>query len=152
MSPELLQHLRARGAAIRGRWEALLRIERVNGPLANPDILVHLIPDSLARILAMVEKPARTPLSLRDAKAERPPPCDCGYNPYLAYFVAGQQALLETVVLRQAELPPSERHESDVAEIVRAIYRLTRSETEAFCAVCTHRGLVPKCPHSAAAK
>lgn len=153
MDSVLLQHLRARDAVIRERWEALLRIERVNSPLANPDILVHLIPDSLERILNLVEKTARkTPLSLIAVNADRLPPCDCGCNPYLAYFVAGEQAILETVILLQSELPPNGHQESDIAEIVRAIRRLTRSEVDAFCAICTVRGTASKCRHAAVAK
>jgi hypothetical protein len=150
MDSDILQQLRGRGAAIRERWEALLRIERVNGPLANPDILVHLIPDSLARILTLVEeRRPRAPLTLAAANADRSPPCDCGYNPYLAYFVAGEQAILETVVLLQSEMPRKGNPQNDIAEIVRAIRRLTRDEVDAFCAICTHRGSAAKCRHPA---
>jgi len=39
MGPKFLQLLLARSAMIRTKWEALLRVERVSGPLANPDVL-----------------------------------------------------------------------------------------------------------------
>jgi hypothetical protein len=64
MTPELRQELRARSAPIRERWETLLRIERVSGPLANPDALVHLIPHSLERLFKMLATPPRAALSL----------------------------------------------------------------------------------------
>lgn len=148
MTPELLQILRVREPTLRERWEALLRIEPVNGPLANPDALVHLIPDSLGQIFKRLAAPVRTVPTLVSVKAERLPPCDCGNNPFLAYFIAGEQALVETVILLQAEMPPAGRTESDVAEAIRAVRQLARSEIDAFCGICTHHGHAPHCRHT----
>lgn len=145
MTPELLTELRANTATLIQRWEALLRVERVTGPLANPDSLVHLIPDSLPKIFAALTRPTKGTMSFAHATAERLPACNCGNNPFLAYFVAGEQALVETVVLLQAKLPPSGNTESDVAKAILAMRALARNEIDTFCGVCTHRGCLNGC-------
>lgn len=147
MAPDLVQQLRQSAADIRRRWEALLRIERVSGPLANPDALVHLIPDTLAEIFVGLAHGTRRPITFIDAMAERLPTCECGNNPYLAYFVAGEQALVESVVLLQAKLPVAYRRESDVAEAIHIVRALARVEIDNFCGVCAHRGCVKGCRH-----
>ena len=126
-----------------------MRVEPVNGPLANPDALVHLIPDSLREIFATLAKPSKGPPPPRSAKITLPD-CDCGNNPYLAYFVAGQQALAETLVLLQAELPKEERCQGDLAELVHVVRRLAMSEIDTFCEICDHRGTASKCRHASA--
>ena len=149
MQPKLLSKLRARSAAIRSQWEALLRVEPVTGPLANPDVLAYLIPNSLEQIFAELAKPSREPLSLLATK-DYLPACDCRNNPYFAYFIAGKQALVEAVVLAQAGLPVDEHHPSDVAATMRVVRRLARSEIDAFCGACDHRGVAPRCRHALA--
>lgn len=146
MSPERVRELRARSASIRERWEALLRVEPVSGPLANPDALVHLIPETLDKVLALLAKPARVPVSIMAAKA-CVPKCECGHNPYLAYFLAAEQALVESAVLCQAELPATERRQGDVAEVMLAVRRLARLEIDTFCGACVDRCVDPKCRH-----
>lgn len=141
MTPDLLENLRANTAKIRDRWEALLRVERVNGPLANPDALVHLIPQTLGSVLSSLIRKPRAKASFEAAMSERLPICDCGCNPYLAYFTAGEQALVETVVLLQAEQPTNGHSETDVAQVICAIRSLARSEIDTFCGVCTHHGV-----------
>lgn len=150
MAPDLLDLLRARTPEIRERWEALLRIERVSGPLANPDALVHLIPESLDDIFETLAKRPRVPRSLPAAKSVKLPPCDCGHNPYLAYFVAGEQALVETLILLQAALPAALRSEADVAEVIVIMRRFAGSEIDAFCGICAHRTHAHHCRHAAA--
>lgn len=150
MSPLLLQRLRADGAAIHVRWETLLRMEPVSGPLALPDALVRLIPDSLARVFEQLDGEVAQTLLLSDLTEDRLPPCDCGYNPFLAYYVAGERAFIEAVVLLQSD-EPANRNESDLAEVIRAVRRLAIDEIETFCGICAHRGLVPACPLGATA-
>ncbi len=151
MAPRILHYLRARRTAIITQWEALLRVERVNGPLANPDTLAYLIPDSLEQVFTTLAKLSHDPFSRRAAKAPLPS-CDCGNNPFLAYFVAGEQALVEGMVLLQAGLPLDERHQSDVGEIMLAVRRLARSEIDTFCSVCNHRGVASRCRHALAVR
>ncbi|HVU35988.1 MAG TPA: hypothetical protein VHE61_21280 [Opitutaceae bacterium] len=145
MTPEILQQLRDRATDVRARWEALLRIEPTSGPLANPDTLALLIPQTLAQLLhSLVHRPAIR-MTLAAAHAIRPPGCGCGYNPFVAYYVAAEQALVETVILIQAGLPAAVRIESDVAEMVSAVRRTACAEIKTFCGICRHKGLVSDC-------
>lgn len=136
MRPVVLRAMRSRLASIRVAWECLLRLERVNGPLAHPDALVHLIPTSVHQILAAAAATREEPLSLREAHGLPTPECACGHNPFLAFFVAGEQAMLEALIMLQAGWPPEERSEGDLAELVRATRHVAHSEIEAFCGVC----------------
>lgn len=147
MDPDLLQRLRSNSAAIHVSWETLLRMEPISGPLANPDALARLIPTSVARVLLAFAHRGAGPHSLEAARADRLPACDCGNNPYLAYFVAGERAFIEAAVLHQTALPPDKRKQSDLAEIVSAIREYGRSEIDTFCTVCTHHGAAVKCRH-----
>lgn len=148
MAPDVLQRLRDRSATIHVRWETLLRLEPVLTPLANPDALVRLIGDSLARIFTAVAQDRRPPISLREARSIGVPSCDCGNNPYGAYFIAGEQAFVEAIVLLQAELAPQERTEGDVAAIIRAVRELARGEIDTFCGLCVHRTKADRCRHT----
>ena len=150
MHPSLLRGLRTRSPVIRRHWESLLRIEPVNGPLANPDTMVNLIPQSLEEILTAA---ARSPHSAHSVPAPRDglPDCHCGYNPYIAFFIAAEQALVEAAVLIQADLPPHERQQADVLKLKGVVRHLARADIDAFCGICTHRGTARGCLHFVAA-
>lgn len=95
MQESVLSQLRSRRTEILNRWESLLRIEPIHTPLANPDALVHLMGITLDEVLAS--------LASNGLVSDRPPAqCHCGKHPLLSYFRAGQQALLESLVLVQA--------------------------------------------------
>jgi len=121
MQEAFIRTLTTRRSQIRARWEALLRIERVNSPLANPDTLIFLFDQTLDEVIAMLRHPPvrRTSGPLEPAS---------GTNPLVAYFIAGEQALLEALILAQADtrgLDPVER-DIDLAElkvIMRTIAR-----------------------------
>lgn len=148
MKTKLAQELHARIGKLRSRWETLLRIEPVNSPLAHPDAMVHLIPESLGEVLHDAARQA-APVSLAEARAPLPA-CQCGHNPYLSFFTAGEQALVEAAVLVQAEMPENERRQSDVAAVIQAVRQKARCEIDTFCTVCTHREKAAKCRHAAA--
>ncbi len=150
MHPKVLQQLQARSAAIHVRWETLLKMEPVTGPLANPDALVRLIPESLAEVFEQLQERSSERTSLTAVQAVRLPDCSCGHNPYLAYFVAAERAFVETLVLVHAELPAEQRSESDIAETIRAVRKLGGDEIDTFCGICSHRCRDPKCRHTAA--
>jgi hypothetical protein len=79
-------------------------------------------------------------LSLEIAKA-CVPLCECGNNPYAAYFLAGKQALIEAVVLVQAAEPrdhPETRY-TDVSKLYRAIHSIAQRKVDDFCSVCQFR-------------
>ena len=142
MQEEWVRALEKRRGGIHARWEDLLRTERVNSPLANPDALVHLIEATLDEIFTLLLRPAlrRRAVHADDVSAVRAK-CVCGRNPYLAYFVAGEQALLEALVLAQAEGLPLNPAARDVA--VQELYGVMRAsalrEIEAFCSLCQYR-------------
>ena len=142
-----MHRLRANSAAIHVAWETLLRIEPVTTALALPETLRRLIPDSVAQILMRLSPTPRPQLSLTAAKSDRLPSCDCGNNPYLAYFVAGERAVMEVTVLQQADLPAAKRHEHDLAEVIHVVRGIARNEIETFCGVCTHRCKAERCRH-----
>lgn len=130
MLEEIINALQQRRAQIRTRWEALLRIEKVTTPLANPDTLVFALDQSLDEIFTALRqtpppKPARKP-----ATADSP-------SPWQAYFRAGEQALLESLVLLQAETKSLDPSARDLAFglLKQEINNLTRRETEAWDAI-----------------
>lgn len=123
MQEVYLRALMAGRAQIRARWESLLRIEKVNTPLANPDTLVYLFDQTIDEVFA----------ALRHHPAPRatPPPAGaCDKNPLFAYFVAGEQAVLEALVLVQAgarNLDPKER-DADVAHLKQVMHKIARRD------------------------
>jgi hypothetical protein len=137
MQEDLVRALSARRRDIRVRWEALLRIERVNTPLANPEALVFMLDWTFDEIIAALQRPHHG----RRRATSAPAVCPCGRNPLLAYFAAGKQALVEALVLAQAEhasLEPAVRDEA-LAELKHCVHELTRREIESFCSVCQFR-------------
>ena len=142
MQDELVRALRARRAEIHERWEALLRIEKVNTPLANPDALVFMINWTLEECFATL-RPAhgRRDHGLATDRSATKPECPCGRNPLLAYFAAGEQAIEEALILEQAgasAIDPVQRDEA-FAELKRAVREIARREIEAFCSLCQFR-------------
>jgi len=123
MQEAFIRALRSRRAQIRARWETFLRIEKVNTPLANPDTLVYLFDQTLDEVFAALHD---TPVPRHPA----PPAGPCEKNPLCAYFVAGEQALLEALILAQAgthNLDPKER-DADVAHLKHVMHRIARRD------------------------
>jgi hypothetical protein len=142
MQDELVRALRARRAEIHSRWEALLRIEKVNTPLANPDALVFMIDWTLDECFATLRPPhaRRRNGRLPDAAIAKPD-CPCGRNPLLTYFAAGEQAIEEALILEQASasaLDPVQRDDAFL-ELKLTVRDIARREIEAFCSVCQFR-------------
>ncbi len=123
MDEKFIQTLRSQRVQIRARWEALLRIEKVNTPLANPDMLVYLFNQTLDEVFANLGHP-------HARHSSQPIECASGKNPLLAYFRACEQALLEALILAQAEsrsLDPHER-DADVLELKQVLHSIARRE------------------------
>jgi hypothetical protein len=148
VTPEFLASVMACRASIEEHWRTLLNIEPVSGPLANPEALQYLIPQALNEIFTRASK--RKAATLESARAELPT-CNCGHNPYRAFYLAGEQALTEAAVLLQAKQPPALRRESDLACLVFAARAAARSEIDAFCGACVHRGRAKHCRFATAA-
>jgi hypothetical protein len=144
MNPDLIRSLRDRRADIRTRWESLLRSELATTSLANPDLLVRLCNSTLDEIFTTLQAqpglrrsaPASHLADLREA-------CACGRNPLLAYFLAGEQALLETLLLLDAAHGGSDTAAAELYLIIRSI---ARREVGSFCSLCQHRAAAPGRP------
>ncbi|PTX95527.1 hypothetical protein [Opitutus sp. ER46] len=145
MQDELVRALRARRAEIHARWEALLRIEKVNTPLANPDALVFMIDWTLDECFATLRSLHGSTNRRRNGRGcdaqTLKADCPCGRNPLLAYFAAGEQAIEEALILEQAsasDLDPVQRDDA-FAELKLTVREIARREIEAFCSVCQFR-------------
>jgi hypothetical protein len=141
MQDSLVQALRTQRPQIRERWEHLLRVERAHTALAHPDTLVHLLDWSIDAVLhALTARPPLRRLPTAESSRLRAE-CECGRNPLLHFFIAGEQALLEALVLAQSHLPHLEPASRDhaVTELYLAVRRLARAEVTVICSLCQHR-------------
>jgi hypothetical protein len=147
MQDDLIRALRDRRGDIRARWETLLRIERVNTPLANPDALVFMIDWTCDELFTALAHPPGRRRCGRPADLPARAECPCGRNPLLTYFAAGEQALEEALILEQASRPALEPAERDVefAELQWSVREIARREIESFCAVCQYRAEARTC-------
>lgn len=139
MQELLLNSLCGQRERIHARWDALLRTERVTSPLAYPDALVHLIDWALDQIFATLRDPnTRRKAEHAGGRSTARPECVCGRNPLLAFFLAGEQAMLEALVLEQAAHLPIDPRERDSAltELYYTVRTMARREVDAFCSVC----------------
>jgi hypothetical protein len=134
---EILRALEAHRPSILTHWESLLRLERASSPLAQPDLLVRMLDQTLDDIFAALPGwSIRRVSTLVPASA-----CPCGRNPLLAYYAAGQQALREALVMIQAGislLTTTDRDDS-FACVDQVFGDIARREIEAFCALCQFR-------------
>lgn len=139
MQDEFVRALITRRREIHARWEVLLRIERVNTPLANPDALVFMIDWTLDEVFnALRHVPSK---KRQSSGADHRPECPCGRNPLLVYFSAGSQSLEEALVLVQAETPGLDPDDRDNAfSTLKQVMRdISRREIESFCSICQYR-------------
>jgi hypothetical protein len=152
MQESLINAIRFRRTQIHARWADLLRADRANTPLGNPDALVHLLDWTLDEIFGALSKPGTRRRHSRHAAATADTPhCPCGRNPLLRYFTVGEQALQEALILAQASLTSLDPLERDASmqELILVLRHIARHEIEAFCGVCVHRE-GPGCDSAAA--
>jgi hypothetical protein len=118
----------------------LLRLEHADTPIADPDYLVHLIDWTLDEILAELRRGRchRAGAPRSHAKALLKAGCHCGHNPLTKHFLAGEQALLESLVLLQSRMPSMDplSRSSAVAQLYVAVHSVARREVGTFCALC----------------
>jgi hypothetical protein len=140
---DTLRTLRKRHRQTRERWEMLLRIEKIRSPLSNPDALVHLFDWTLGQICVSLagNENTETNDSPQETIGGSSSNCGCGRNPYIGYYKAAKQAMIEALVLEQAEAPNLDANDRDTAllHLTRALDRLGRKEVSSFCALCVHR-------------
>lgn len=143
MDERTLHALESQRSQMHARWDALLRVEPVNTPLGRPEALKHMIDFTLNTLFAALHHPhvqrRKHIRSVREWAADRAL-CPCGKNPLLAYFVAGEQALLETLILVQSGLPDcAETRAAAVFELKSEMAHVAHREIETFCALCQLR-------------
>jgi hypothetical protein len=143
MDERMLHALEAQRNELHSRWEALLRVEPVITPLGQPEALKHMIDFTLKTLFTSLHtahsQRKKHLKSVREWAADRSL-CPCGKNPLMAYFVAGEQALLETLILVQAGLPDcAETRATAVYELKLAMAHVAHREIETFCALCQLR-------------
>jgi hypothetical protein len=133
MHEGFLHALGRRRAQICARWEALMRIEPVASPLGNPDTLVFGISQAFKEILDTARHPPSEP-------APVPAECECGRNPLHAFYRAGEQAILEALVLAQTETPDltAERRDASFRDLQAAILHVKNREIGAIAGLCQH--------------
>jgi len=127
MQEAFIKALQERRAQIRARWETFLRIEKVSTPLANPDTLIYLFDQTLNEVFHALGEP-------QPARPAPPPPIARDKNPLYAYFLAGEQALLEALILIQAGahgLEPRER-DADVTHLRHIMHKIARRDIESL--------------------
>jgi hypothetical protein len=142
MEPALVQSLQDRRPQIRGRWLELLRAAPATSPLANPDLLDHLLDPTMEEVLgALREPPARAAVARARVFDTIRSACECGRNPLLEFFVAGEQALIEALVVAQAGGPAPDfaTRNIAVAELYLAVRAIAQTQVDAFCSLCQHR-------------
>jgi len=140
MNAELISKLQAMRPQIRERWEALLRVERLHTPLANPDTLVYMFDQTLDEVLAGLP---RGPVRSAGPRLT----CQSKANPMQVYFPAMEQALLEALIHAQAgHLKPeagkrrtAAGHHAAVTELRATLRRIARREIAAFDKLCEKR-------------
>ena len=104
-------------------------------PLANPDTLVFALNQSLDEIFTALGQPLPHKPDVGSARSDGP-------SPWRAYFRAGEQALLESLVLLQAEmdsLDPATR-DTSFGSLKQVINNLTQREIQAWGAICQQTG------------
>lgn len=139
MKNAFLDEVARRREEVRQRWRAALRQAPVHTALGNPDTLAFMIDPTLNRLFAAVRDRADatwTPDSPPEARlveaASR-----CGLNPMIAYFLAGESALVGVTrgirtcgTLSESELLTYE------GELLAALRDLGRTEITGFCSIC----------------
>jgi hypothetical protein len=146
MDNTLVQSLHGRLPHLRARWQELLRATPASSAMANPDLLDHLLDPTLEEVFRVLREPpapavearARAFESIREA-------CVCGRNPLLDFFTAGEQALIEALMVAQAGTPAPAfaARSTAVAELYLAVRTISRQEVGAFCSLCQHRAGPP---------
>ncbi len=131
MQAEFIRTLQAGRKQICARWEAFLRIERVNSPLANPDTLVYLFDQTLDEVFERLgdSVPRRSFARLNQVSDK---------NPFVAYYRAGEQALLEALIHTQAKSSTldSSSRDTDLAKLKLVLGTIARREILAWEGIC----------------
>lgn len=141
MAAALFAALAGRRPEIRAQWEALLRTEPFPTPLGQPDALVHLIDPTLDEFFSALARALDRPAGLSPYTPSSRPTCPCGRNPLLAFFIAGEQALHEALILSQSAGGALNATERDFGffTVDATLRQIAHREVDALCSVCLTR-------------
>jgi hypothetical protein len=145
VDPRIYAALRERAPAIIDRWRALIAVEKVRTPLANPDALEFWVPKAVEQVLEAAGKKyrAKQPAPVRVIPAHH---CECARNPYLSFYRAGERALVEMLFVIESELCLLESRADDLTTLQGALDLLAAREVNGYCRVCTVRESCGKLP------
>ncbi len=96
MQTSMIDRLKQARARIAAEWTQLVMSSSRDNPLAPPETMVHLVGPALDRLFERLSSVEVNPPGkvVRGANTW-PPRCACGRNPYLQFYVAGEQALMD---------------------------------------------------------
>jgi len=122
---------------LKQEWESRLRAEPVRSALGHPDILTYMMDDTLDQLSDLLLR--------RQAARVRAPGdfesrCRCHFNPLLAYFATGLDALMSVL---DAEAPLDEP-----ARVATSAWwaLLAQREVDAVCGACVRPCTAPYPP------
>jgi hypothetical protein len=134
--------MRARRPQVLRTWDTLLRRQHVVTPLANPDIFAHEMGATFDTVLAQWGRVRLAHVPTVATDPSWPPSCHCGRNPFLSYYVTGEEALVQTLTAVQAERRfNAARNAAELNAlryVVRRVGRVDIEGFEAFCQTCPH--------------
>lgn len=121
-------------------WEVLLRAEPPISALGNPDTLVYMMDETLDAFFVAARSPtprrwlASHPL-LSGGLVET---CPCGHNPFLHYYVSGEQAIVAIADKVLTDILGASRKEAAaiLADAQLTFHYVAQRETQVFCDLC----------------
>ena len=114
---------------VKAEWSRRLRSQPAITALANPDILVRLMDETLGQFDALLRtKPTGPKVPARTKRLSSS--CQCGLNPLLAYFSTGGAAMAAVA----AELSGADAIDCETLRL--AWDCLTKREIGLFCGSC----------------
>jgi hypothetical protein len=139
MKNAFIDEVARRRDEVRQRWRVALRHIPVHTALGNPDTLAFMIEPTLNRLFAAVSErreapwlPAALPEMRLVEAASR-----CGLNPMIAYFLAGESAIVAVTrsirgcgTMTESEMLTAEN------ELLATLRELGRGEITGFCGIC----------------
>lgn len=129
---ELVQALSTQRPQIVARWGTYLRMQPVVSALARPDTLMFGVDGVLDEVFARLRRPPPKRPVRRWADNF------CSRNPLRAFYAAGEQALLEMMVVAQTSRGHSlpRQRTSALEEVRHAIRAVARRDLEGLASLC----------------
>lgn len=132
MHAELVQALSNQRPQIVARWGTYLRMQPVVSALARPETLMFGVDGVLDEVFARLRRPPPKRPVRRWADNF------CSRNPLRAFYAAGEQALLEMMVVAQTlqgQTVPRQRAAA-LEEVRQAIRSISRRDLEGLASLC----------------